>query len=68
MSKPVDSVMCKYQQRNSFYKKKYKIPAGVSEFFIDIKILPIALWSWVDSTSNRNEYLEYFLKVKAAGE
>ena len=36
------------------------------EFFIDI-ILPAALWSWGDSASNRNEYQEYFLEVKAAG-
>jgi len=36
------------------------------QFFIDIK-LPAALWPWVDSESNRNEYQEYFLKVKAAG-
>ena len=35
-------------------------------FFIDI-ILPAALWPWVDSASNRNEYKEYFLGVKAAG-
>ena len=42
------------------------IPAGVSGFFIDI-ILPIALWLWVDSASNRNEYQEYFLRVKAVG-
>jgi hypothetical protein len=36
------------------------------EFFIDI-ILPAALWpsGWI--TSNRNEYQEYFLGVKAAG-
>jgi hypothetical protein len=33
------------------------------EFFIDI-ILPNALWP---SASNRNEYQEYFLGVKAAG-
>ena len=31
------------------------------------KILPIALWPWVDSASNRNEYKEYFLGVKVAG-
>jgi len=43
------------------------IPAGVSGFFIDI-ILPIALWPWVDSASNINEYQEYFLGVRAAGE
>jgi hypothetical protein len=36
------------------------------EFSIDI-ILPIALWTGVDSASNRNEYQEYFLRVKAAG-
>ena len=38
---------------------------GVMEFFIDI-ILPIALWPGVDSSSNRNEYQEHFLEVKAA--
>jgi len=36
------------------------------EFFSDI-ILPVALWPWVDSASNRNEYQVYFLGVKAAG-
>ena len=36
------------------------------EFFIDIT-LPIALWSAVDSASNRNVYQKYFLGVKAAG-
>jgi hypothetical protein len=36
-------------------------------FFIDI-ILLATLWPWgVDSASNRNEYQEYFLGVKAAG-
>jgi len=43
------------------------IPAGVSGFSIDIK----SFWSHygpgVDSSSNRNEYQEYFLGVKAAG-
>jgi len=43
------------------------IPAGVSGFFIDIK----SFWSQydpgIDSTSNKNEYQEYFLGVKAAG-
>jgi hypothetical protein len=30
--------------------------------------LPAAIWPWgVDSVSNINEYLEYFLGVKAAG-
>ena len=35
------------------------------QFFIDI-ILPAAHGSGVDSASNRNEYQEYFLGVKAA--
>ena len=38
------------------------IPAGVSGFFIDIKF-----FLGVDSASNRNEYQEDFLEVKAAG-
>jgi hypothetical protein len=37
------------------------------EFFIDI-ILPAALIAGVGSASNRNEYQEYFLEVKAAGD
>jgi len=44
------------------------IPAGVSGFFIDIKYLEsLALGPGVESASNRNEYQEYFLGVKAAG-
>ena len=39
---------------------------GVMEFFIDIFLLA-ALGPGVDSVSNRNEYQEYFLGVKAAG-
>jgi hypothetical protein len=35
------------------------------EFFIDI-ILPAALWPWVHSTFNRNEYQEYFLGGKGS--
>ena len=38
------------------------IPAGVSGFFIDIK----SYGPGVDSASNKNEYQEYFLGVKAA--
>jgi hypothetical protein len=34
-------------------------------FSID-KILKLALWLWVDSSSSINEYQEYFLWVKAA--
>ena len=44
------------------------IPAGVSGFFIDIKSFPILHYDpGVDSVSNRNEYQEHFLWVKAAG-
>jgi len=43
------------------------IPAGVSGFFIDIKSFRLHYGPGVDSASNRNEYQEYFLGVKAAG-
>jgi len=43
------------------------IPAGVSEFFIDIKFFRLHYGSGVDSASNRKDYQEYFLGVKAAG-
>jgi len=43
------------------------IPASVSEFFIDIKSFRTHYGPGVDSTSNRNEYQEYFLGIKAAG-
>jgi len=43
------------------------IPAGVSGFFIDIKYFPDRTMALeVDSASNRNEYQEHFLGVKAA--
>ena len=43
------------------------IPAGVIGFFIDIKSCRSHYGPGVDSASNRNEYQEYFLGVKAAG-
>jgi len=43
------------------------IPAGVIGFFIDIKSFRSHYSPGVDSASNRNEYQEYFLGVKAAG-
>jgi len=43
------------------------IPVGVSRFFIDIKSFRSHYCSEVDSASNRNEYQDYFLGVKAAG-
>jgi len=43
------------------------IPAGVSRFFVDIKPLRSHYGPGVDSASNRNEYQEHFMGVKAAG-
>jgi len=43
------------------------IPAGDSGFFIDIKSFRSHYGPEVDSASNRNEYQEYFLEVKADG-
>ena len=43
------------------------IPGGVIGFFIDIKFFRSHYGPGVDSASNRNEYQEYFLGVKAAG-
>jgi len=43
------------------------IPAGDSGFFIDIKYFRSHYDPGIDSASNRNEYQEYFLGVKAAG-
>ena len=43
------------------------IPASVSGLFIDIKSFRSHYGPGVDPASNRNEYQEYFLGVKAAG-
>ena len=43
------------------------IPAGVSRSFIHMKSFRSHYGPGVDSASNRNEYQEYFLGVKAAG-
>ena len=45
----------------------YKSKGRVSGFFIDIKFFRSHYGPGVDSASNRNEYQEYFLGVKAAG-
>jgi len=37
------------------------------DFFIDVKFFRSHYGPGVDSASNRNEYQEYFLGVKAAG-
>ena len=43
------------------------IPAGVSGFFIDIISFRSHYGPGADSACNRNEYQEYFLRVKTAG-
>ena len=43
------------------------IPAGVTGVFIDIKSFRSHYGPGVDLASNRNEYQEYFLGVKATG-
>jgi len=43
------------------------IPAAVIGFFIDMKSFRSHYGPGVDSVSNRNEYQEHFLGVKAAG-
>ena len=43
------------------------IPAGVSGFFIDVKSFRSHYGPGVDSASNRDEYQEHFLELKAAG-
>jgi len=49
------------------WKVTGSIPAGVSEFFIDIKSFRSHYDPGVNSASKRNEYQEYFLGVKLAG-
>jgi len=46
-------------------RSRFRFPMVSLEFFIDI-ILPAGYDPEVDSASNRNEYQEYFLGVKAA--
>ena len=43
------------------------IPAGVSGLFTDIKSFRSHYGPGDDSASNRNEYQDYFLGVKAVG-
>ena len=43
------------------------ITAGVRGFFIDLKSFRSHYGPGVESASNRNDYQEYFLGVKAAG-
>ena len=52
---------------NTNRKVAGSIAAGVGRFFIDIKSFRSHYDPGVDSSSNRSEYQEYFLGVKAAG-
>ena len=45
----------------------FETPAGVRGFFVDMKSFQSHYGPGVDSASNRNEYQEHFLGVKAAG-
>ena len=49
------------------WKVAGSIPAGALEFFIDIKYFRSHYGPGFDSASNRNEFQEHFLWVKAAG-
>jgi len=46
---------------------RYKSEGRWLEFFIDTKSFRSHYGPGVDSVSNRNEYQEYFLGIKAAG-
>jgi len=64
----VGTAVAQWLRRFATYRKVTgSIPAGVLEFFIDIKSFRSHYGPGVDSASNRNEYQEYFLGVKAAG-
>jgi hypothetical protein len=43
------------------------IPAGLSGFFVDIRSFRSHYSPGIDSTTNRNDYQDYFLGVRAAG-
>ena len=49
------------------YKSEGRSQHVSLEFFIHIKSFRSHYGTGVDSASNRNEYLEHFLEVKAAG-
>jgi len=55
------SLVCNFSKYFALYVQL------LSGFFIDIKSFRSQYGPGVDSTSNRNEYQEHFLGVKAAG-
>ena len=58
---------CSFQYPVSHYSDMVRFQMVSLEFFIDIKSFRSHHGPGVDSASNRNEYQEYFLGVKAAG-
>ena len=62
MGDPVVRVCC-----TTNWKVAGSILASVNGFFIDIKSFRSHYGPGVNSASNRNEYQEHFLGVKAAG-
>jgi len=70
LQKSVDEIQISLMyDNNSATNRKVpgSIPGGVSGFFIDIKSFRSHYGPGVDLASNRNEYQEHFLGVKAAG-
>jgi len=61
------SMSANVNHKSTVNKRLKNIPAGVTGIFIDIKSFRSRYGPGVDSASNRNEYQEYFLGVKAAG-
>ena len=68
MGKPLELFRQLIKMRRCATNRKVagSIPAGVIGFFIDIKSFRSHYGPWVDSASNRHEYQEHFLGVKAA--
>ena len=60
----VVKVLCYKSEGCWFEKKPQLVPL---EIFIDIKSFRSHYGPGVESTSNRNEYQEYFMGVKVAG-
>ena len=58
----MDKVLC-YKSEGRWFDSRVSL-----EFFIDVKSFRSHYGPGVDSASNRNEYQEQFLGVKAAGE
>jgi len=68
MNKVCNTYFYVFLLRNKYNRKVAgSIPTGFIGFIIDIKSFRSHYGPGFDSASNRNEYQEYFLGVKAAG-